>query len=1131
MKMWEIARRGLKGRKKDTLLLKLVITLSFVFIITSTIFEASIDRTKLEQRLDLYGEWHAAYLGANEDIVEKLQSESDIDKVGSSLIIGESEKCGVIGTFNQDLIDMGRFSLYKGRYPEADNEIMLELNQMSNMNLDLEVGQKIQVAIAIPRVDADPSEYIRKLNKEFYERSKETPRATFQIELDDIYEELEILYFSNPEDEKEIQEKEARIRELERKRNSIIDRHYNELQSGRPSYHNHHETPFENVGDVILVVSNNYFYYYYSGDEVNPDIIREKGFLTKQNIVMKREMVVTGILQTYTDKWNLSEYKSPNAFLTEEGGKAFTNAFYNNTLGDFSDYEMDYNVFLTSDTYKADLYSKLSSSYSDKDIPTEELEKKVVIDPWFWIQMFGATDEQIDERLESIGNWTVKGRPEITMDNFLEGAGLRDNKMEVNKSNFRRNTFSYPEDSVSTEYVLTLTIIAVIFIATALAIFQIFLTQMKRRSRKIVLLKSMGATNFQIVKILLCEGLLLLRTGLLFGVPIGFGFAAIIIYGMNIIGGRNLTLHVIPSLLVLGIVAGCVALFIGMTVPMIIAIRIPLVGTMSKPPKHKKIKHKENEGKEIRRQTFKHINWQYFKLNKGKTLISFGISLITITILLSTVYLCYFSFNKYRTTVLANNQPDYAMETFFGDTTRHIKAVKEELKAIDGIESTDLYKVGQQTFLWYEGIENNKIIENFRNTLPTNLLANHFSSYNESLKDEPEWIKNALYTKIYGIDPKEDIFNSYISMVNEGTIDKEKFAKGEEVILLIPMYNPLDGNTNGKNYGDQEVKNATNENNRMNWLLKNSNIYDTTYSSRFKDYYNKQNDIKPGDKIHLSADLEKIEGDSYIIAHKSNEVTVGGLIYYFPKEGLWPFSNSIASYVVVGSIECMESIYPNSLLGLGNNSFEEIRGMVNTIYPTKYGRTIWYINTNSREKDVAMDAKLLGYANNNGYTLFNYKDSNAQLYQEGFNNAIIIGLLGLTSAAISCIILYNIMVSKLEQDKNRIGILQALGVTREEFSRHYLTIGIAQGIAAIVIANLLLVTVLYFTSMGTIGDFSMTFDRYIKDIFENILWQYPWVLHVVACIVFFIITVVMNYLPGKNITKLYPVENIRSLGR
>ena len=58
----------------------------------------------------------------------------------------------------------------------------------------------------------------------------------------------------------------------------------------------------------------------------------------------------------------------------------------------------------------------------------------------------------------------------------------------------------------------------------------------------------------------------------------------------------------------------------------------------------------------------------------------------------------------------------------------------------------------------------------------------------------------------------------------------------------------------------------------------------------------------------------------------------------------------------------------------------------------------------------------------------------------------LISLLGITAAAIAFMILYNTTVSKMEQDRNRIGILQSLGVTKEQFSRHYLLVGVLVGI-------------------------------------------------------------------------------------
>lgn len=1136
MKMKDIARRGLQGRKKDTLLLKLVITLAFIFIVTSTVFEASIDKTKLEQRLDLYGEWNATYLGGNKEILDKLKLESEIEKVGTSLIIGESDKSGVIGTFDQNLIDMGRLSLYKGRYPEAPNEIMVELNQMSNMGLELEVGQKLGVNISIQMVDADSKDYILNLNKEFYERTGgQASRAIYQKELDSLYEEKEKIVAMEADTDEDKKKKDEQIIEVESKIRKIYDEHIFKYEKGKPEYYKHHETPFEIIDDVTVVASNDYFYYYLSGDEVNPEIIREKGLLHNQKLVLKKEFIITGILETYTDKWDLGGYKSPNTFLTEEGGKSFTNALYSTSLGDFTDYELDCNTFLYSKSFDEKTFLNLQSTYPNRESSFREGKGNISGDFYGWMSMYGMNDEEVEKHLEEqqelMEKWSVKRKPEEWRDDSLEGSQKTGGKIEVNTANLRKNRFSYPDDSVSTEYVLTLTIIAVIFIATALAIFQIFLTQMKRRSRKIVLLKSIGATNGQIIKVLIFEGLYLLKTGLLVGVPVGFGLAAAIIYSMNAFGGRNLQFHVIIPFFILGIVAGCLALFIGMAVPMFFAIRIPLVGTMSKPPKHKKIKHKDNENKTIHRQTFRYINWKYFKLNKGKTFISFGISLITITILLITVLLSYFSFDNYRTTVLVKNRPDYALETFFGEATRKMWSLEKELLAIEGVKSTESYKVGKQTFLWYEGIEENQMLQTFENLLPTRLRNSHFSFYNKELEDQPEWLSNAIYTKTYGIDTSGELFNRYESLLTEGSVDKDKFAKGEEVILLIPMYLPGDSSVGANPFDEKKVLDATNEDNRMNWMFEQTGSYKTTYSSRYKDYYNKQEDLKPEDIIHLSADKEEISGDSYISSFTTKEVKVAGIIYYFGEDEIWPFSNNNAPYVVIGSLNFMESIYPNSKMGMGWLSPSQMKDVVDIFYPTRYGRTLWYVNTNSKAKDPVLDSKLLAYANNNSYTLYNYKESNVQLYQEALNNAIIIALLGLTSAAIAFIILYNTLVSKMEQDKNRIGILQALGVTRKEFSKHFLQVGILNGLLGVVIVNILLMTIMFLTSVVSIDGMTLTFADSVKDIFSYRLWQYPWILHLLVCIIFFVLTVIMHYLPGRKITKQYPVENIRSLNR
>ncbi|NLY45494.1 MAG: ABC transporter permease [Tissierella sp.] len=1071
MDLREIAKVGLKGRKKDTLLLKIVIVLAFVFIVTSIVFQGSVETTKLEQRLDLYGDWHAAYLQGNAQVLDRLKTEKDIDSIGVSTIIGVSEKAGVIGTFNEELLEMGRMELYKGRYPQASDEIMVELNQISDMGLDLEVGQKIEVELVAVDRKWDLTEYVESLKDKFDERW-------------------------------------------------IIENGYTNLK-----YNTHHNVPFEKVGEVLVVMSANYIYVSPREAYVSPEMLIDDGGLISHKLILKKEFTITGILNTYSDKWDSNGFTVANSFITEEGGQEFTNAIYNNSLGDFSYLDMKSNIYLRSDALEGELFPSIKDQYPNMVIEDIENDTQWMVNAFVFT--FGRSEEERQAVYDNILSYSsIKEKNEGN----IEGGGQDHSKMEMNTSNFRRNNFSYPDKLASTEYVLTLSIIAIIFITTALAIFQIFLTQMRRRARKIVLLKSIGATNSQIVKMIAYEGFYLLRTGILIGLPTGLGFAALIIYIMNKFGGRNIDFHIIPSLLILGIIAGILALLIGMAVPVIYAVRIPLVGTMSKPPKHKKISQHTKKST-LKRQTFNSINLQYYKQNRGKTLITFGLSLTSIVILTTTILLCYLSFDNYREVVRSTNRPDYAMETYYGEMTIKLPKVQEELLQLEGIKKAEPYKVGRSTLLWYDGIGDNKFLNDFKELLPMNLGARHFTSYNNELVEQEPWIHNAFYTKYYGIDGNSEIFDRFESQLTVGRIDKEKFHKGDEVILLIPMYLEMDKEIKDVKISSEQLSVSTTDDNRMAWIFRNNGRYDLSYSNRYADYYRFPEEIKHGDTIYLSADEEKIEGDSRVTSYVTKEVQVGGIIHYFPEEGVWPFSNSMASYVVVGSYNGMESIYPNSRNGLLTKSLSEMKSITDTFYPNGYGRTIWYLDTDSQGVDRILDAKLLTFANENGYTLFNYKASNAELYHEALNNAIIIGLLGITASAIACVILYNTTVSKLEQDKNRIGILQALGVTKEQFSNHYLKLGIITGIGSMIITHIILFIVLLLTSIGLIEGVNMSFVDYVHDIFVNRLWLYPWFVHVIVCIVYLIITIFIYYLPNKKVTNLYPVENIRSLGR
>ena len=150
---------------------------------------------------------------------------------------------------------------------------------------------------------------------------------------------------------------------------------------------------------------------------------------------------------------------------------------------------------------------------------------------------------------------------------------------------------------------------------------------------------------------------------------------------------------------------------------------------------------------------------------------------------------------------------------------------------------------------------------------------------------------------------------------------------------------------------------------------------------------------------------------------------------------------------------------------------------------------------------------------------------------EALNNILIIALLGGITSVIALIAFYNTAVSKMEQEKNRIGILQALGVTRHQFTCQYLLQGLVQGVTAAALANAGVLLVLLLVTAGTlklsIGSFSVLMEALMADK----LWLFPWLIHLCINLVFVAVTAILQAIPAIRIARQYPVENIRSLGR
>ncbi len=1061
--MRKIAISGMKGRKKDTFLLSFVVGLSFIFIILATIFHASSEGTKLEQRTAMFGSWDATYLNGNQEIVDKLKEKEEVDKLGISRILGKTSTLGIVGTINKDLEELGQFTMYEGRMPEKDNEIALELNQLSYFSSDVKVGDTIPVELVIPIYERD-----------WYDATMEQIRRVIP-EIEEKYGFRNILYEINNYGlwAMEYYEKEQKSELTAQDR--WPTNWFSYITYGYANAYTRNEQSLESFDDTKVIIKtsyvqmhvperyNPYFGYTFGHTPEEPEATEAPGeaeinpeelSMISQNAHITRNMVITGIVQNYSNQWDVGDEPVANAFVTEEAGKAFIEkGFLLTEEIDVSDYEAPENIFI-------------GSSISSKDF-------------------FGMYEEEFD--------------------------GLK------------RNTYAYPDMTGNTESTLTYGILAAIFLATIFAVFQIYLTQTKRRTRKIALLKSIGAVNGQIRSILVWEAIYLLLFTLPISIAFGLGISKLMLLFMNKYGNTVLNFHMNYKLTLLGIGLGICAVFIGMIIPMRMSMKVPLTGTMSTPMRKKSFVKGKLKAKAVnlnmKIQSFRRISIKNIKYNKGKTLLTASLYTITTAVLLGSIFLCFIFFGDYIDNVVIKDKPSYGYEFNHALTNRSIPEFLDSIYEIDGISRVELYKAGEHAYLWHENIEKNEIYPVFKDILPNNLLKEHFgindTGYVNLNEENIHLVRDAVVANIYGIDVEDPIYNRFEESLTIGNLNKEKFKSGEEVILLTPIYekNEIESSTSEIL---QEIILTTNQKNRMEKLLRNSNRFNLTYDFRYANEYLKDESISVGDTIHLTVPTENLDGQEKTNDVRFVEAKVAGIIHYFPEKGIWPFGETVENPVVLGSYGFLGNTHASTVLGKGRLSIEELNNLIARLMPTKYGKTHVYIYKDKKADEVDVDVNLKRIARENEAKIINYREENNKVFAKAFNMAAIIAILGISVAVITLIILYNTTLSKLEQERERIGTFQALGVTGGQFKGLYIFSGIGYGIFALIISHIILGIAVLFTFIG--GKSSP-------------LYLYPWKVHIITSIVVFIIITMTYYMPLRKIIRNQPIDNIRNLGR
>ncbi len=123
--LWVLAVWGVRGRKRSSFLLLIVLILSFTVAVISLSVTESMRKTNEEYRYDTYGAWYGAITSGKEEDEAFLEECEGIENMGITKSYGMvASNAGMtgIGTMDDAFCEIGRISLQDGYFPRAADE-------------------------------------------------------------------------------------------------------------------------------------------------------------------------------------------------------------------------------------------------------------------------------------------------------------------------------------------------------------------------------------------------------------------------------------------------------------------------------------------------------------------------------------------------------------------------------------------------------------------------------------------------------------------------------------------------------------------------------------------------------------------------------------------------------------------------------------------------------------------------------------------------------------------------------------------------------------------------------------------------------------------------------------------------
>ena len=155
-----LAFHGMLGRKKQTGLLLLLLTLVFSFLTAAVIYSVSSAQVLQDTRCELYGEWQ--YLRLSDTAADAAQVQGALPAsaqvstvIQNGIVLGADDGvAGGIGTVDDTFAQLGRIVPISGDFPTQSDEIAMTTTLLDALGCSYDVGQTVTLKVAAN--DYDP---------------------------------------------------------------------------------------------------------------------------------------------------------------------------------------------------------------------------------------------------------------------------------------------------------------------------------------------------------------------------------------------------------------------------------------------------------------------------------------------------------------------------------------------------------------------------------------------------------------------------------------------------------------------------------------------------------------------------------------------------------------------------------------------------------------------------------------------------------------------------------------------------------------------------------------------------------------------------------------------------------------